>query len=68
MPIYLYRCPDGHETEINRHPDDANRPAHCAECGKPAERLHRLGGVSFRGPGFHNTDYPRHCWPASDTD
>lgn len=59
MPIYLYRCKAGHETELQRPPEDANRPTHCAECGEPAERVFKLRGIGFKGHGFYATDYGR---------
>ena len=59
MPVYAYRCPSGHTTEITRTPEDASRPAVCDTCGETAERQYRLGGVAFHGSGFHTTDYPR---------
>lgn len=59
MPVYLYRCPQGHETEIHRPVEDANESAYCAECGAGAQRLHKLGGISFKGPGFYATDHGR---------
>lgn len=58
MPVYAYRCKSGHETEVQRPVEQANSPARCVECGAPATRLHKLGGISFRGPGFYNTDNP----------
>lgn len=67
MPLYLFRCANGHESEHYRTPDDATRDAHC-ECGQPARRLFRLRGIGFKGPGFHNTDYPRQRVTAADSD
>lgn len=58
MPLYQFRCPNGHESDINRAADDSTRDATCPECGALARRLYRLRGIGFRGPGFHNTTYP----------
>lgn len=58
MPVYSFRCRKGHETDIRREPDDASRDAVCDTCGERAERVYRIRGIGFKGPGFHNTDYP----------
>jgi putative FmdB family regulatory protein len=59
MPVYEYRCQQGHMSEVRRGPEQASEPIRCVECGAPADRLYRLRGIGFKGPGFHNTDYPR---------
>jgi putative FmdB family regulatory protein len=58
MPLYVFRCASGHESEHHRDPDDASRDARCPDCGEAARRLYRLRGIGFKGSGFHNTDNP----------
>lgn len=55
MPIYEYRCENGHSFE-ELHSVDAPAPA-CPQCGAKAERQLSAFAPRFIGPGFHNTDY-----------
>ena len=48
LPVYTYRCPNGHETQVARRPEDADRSTRCAECGAICQRLVRLRGVDDR--------------------
>jgi putative FmdB family regulatory protein len=58
MPIYEYRCPNGHEFEVvQRMTDDP--VATCEVCGGPVERVFRPVAVHFKGSGFYTTDYAR---------
>ena len=59
MPIYEYRCPDGHTFEVfQRMADDPI--AVCEVCGKsPVEKLLYPVAVHFKGSGFYTTDYGR---------
>jgi putative FmdB family regulatory protein len=59
MPIYEYRCPDGHTFETFQRMSDA--PAEvCEVCGKgPVEKLLYPVAVHFKGSGFYSTDYGR---------
>lgn len=34
MPIYLYECPRGHQTEELRKVDGRHDPVSCPQCGK----------------------------------
>ena len=59
MPIYEYRCPDGHTFEIFQRMSDAPVTA-CELCGKsPVEKLLYPVAVHFKGSGFYSTDYGR---------
>ena len=59
MPIYEYRCPDGHTFEIFQRMADAPITA-CETCGKgPVEKLLYPVAVHFKGSGFYSTDYGR---------
>lgn len=56
MPIYEYRCADGHTFEVmQRMTDDPIEI--CEVCGGPVERVFHPIAVHFKGKGFYNTDY-----------
>lgn len=56
MPIYEYKCENGHVFEaIQRMTDEAL--TECEECGAPAVRVLTPPAIHFKGSGFHNTDY-----------
>jgi putative FmdB family regulatory protein len=56
MPIYEYRCEQGHTFEvIQRITDDPL--ATCQTCEAPVERVYHPVAVHFKGSGFYNTDY-----------
>ncbi len=56
MPIYEYRCEQGHTFEvIQRMSDDALDT--CEVCSAPAVRVLHAPAVHFKGSGFYNTDY-----------
>jgi putative FmdB family regulatory protein len=58
MPIYEYRCPNGHTFEVFQSMSDD--PVHsCELCGAPVERVFRPVAVHFKGSGFYTTDYAR---------
>lgn len=56
MPIYEYRCENGHEFEVLQKMSDDPVTA-CEECGAPVERVFHPVAVHFKGSGFYNTDY-----------
>ena len=59
MPIYEYRCPNGHVFELFQKIGDAP-PAKCEVCGEgPLERVLYPVAVHFKGSGFYTTDYGR---------
>ena len=59
MPIYEYRCPNGHLFEVFQRMDEA-RPERCEVCGQgPLERVLYPVAVHFKGSGFYATDYGR---------
>jgi putative FmdB family regulatory protein len=56
MPIYEYKCDNGHVFEvIQKMTDEPLRE--CQECGAPAARVLTPPAIHFKGSGFHNTDY-----------
>jgi putative FmdB family regulatory protein len=56
MPIYEYRCKNGHTFEVvQRMSDDPVET--CEVCGEPVERVFHPVAVHFKGSGFYSTDY-----------
>jgi len=56
MPIYEYRCQQGHTFEVlQRFSDDP--VSACEVCELPVERVFHPVAVHFKGSGFYNTDY-----------
>ena len=59
MPIYEYKCPQGHVFELFQRMSDSP-PAACEICGEgPVERVLYPVAVHFKGSGFYSTDYGR---------
>lgn len=59
MPIYEYRCPNGHTFEVFQRMSDPPASA-CEVCGAgPVEKLLFPVAVHFKGSGFYATDYGR---------
>ena len=56
MPIYEYKCDNGHTFEVFQAMADDPVTA-CEVCGAPVERVFHPVAVHFKGSGFHNTDY-----------
>src|ERR1051325_10883556 len=56
MPIYEYKCANGHVFDVIQKMSDEPLTA-CQECGAPAERVLHPVAIHFKGSGFHNTDY-----------
>ena len=55
MPIYEYRCSNGHEYELVEGFDAPVEHA-CPYCGDPARRRLSVPAVIFKSPGFYSTD------------
>ena len=56
MPIYEYKCDNGHTFEVmQRMSDDAL--TECDVCGAPVQRVFHPVAIHFKGSGFYNTDY-----------
>lgn len=68
MPIYEYRCPNGHTFELFQKMSDA--PAEtCPMCGAgPVEKLLFPVAVHFKGSGFYSTDYGSRKTKAKDSE
>jgi putative FmdB family regulatory protein len=58
MPIYEYRCRNGHQFEVFQAIADPPVTA-CQVCGEPVERVFHPIAVHFKGSGFYTTDYAR---------
>jgi putative FmdB family regulatory protein len=59
MPIYEYRCPNGHTFEVFQRMSDPPSSA-CEVCGaSPVEKVLFPVAVHFKGSGFYSTDYGR---------
>jgi len=56
MPIYEYRCENGHTFEVMQKMTDPPVEA-CPEDGSPVQRVFHPVAVHFKGSGFYNTDY-----------
>jgi putative FmdB family regulatory protein len=56
MPIYEYRCENGHLFEVMQK-ITADPVTQCPECGAPVQRVFHPIAVHFKGSGFYNTDY-----------
>jgi putative FmdB family regulatory protein len=67
MPIYEYRCTNGHEFEVFQAMAD-DPVSVCEECGAPVERVFRPVAVHFKGSGFYTTDYARKTKATSSGD
>lgn len=58
MPIYEYKCPDGHTFEVFQSMSE-DPVTVCEVCGKPVERVFHPIAVHFKGSGFYTTDYAK---------
>ena len=59
MPIYEYRCPNGHTFELFQKMSDAPADS-CEACGaSPVEKVLFPVAVHYKGSGFYSTDYGR---------
>src|ERR671939_2207598 len=59
MPIYEYRCPNGHTFE-RWQSMAAPDPEACDVCGaSPVEKVLYPVAVHYKGSGFYSTDYGR---------
>lgn len=67
MPIYEYRCPNGHLLEVFHGMNDPS-PTSCEVCGaSPLERVLHPVAVHYKGSGFYSTDYGRGGRKAKDS-
>jgi putative FmdB family regulatory protein len=59
VPIYEYRCPNGHTFEVFQKMAESPLEV-CTTCGAgPVEKILFPIAVHFKGSGFYSTDYGR---------
>jgi putative FmdB family regulatory protein len=59
MPVYEYKCPNGHLFEVI-HGMQEPSPEACEVCGAgPLQRVLHAVAVHYKGSGFYTTDYGR---------
>ena len=59
MPLYEYKCPNGHLFEVI-HGMTEPPPEVCEVCGAaPLQRVLHPVAVHYKGSGFYSTDYGR---------
>jgi putative FmdB family regulatory protein len=56
MPVYEYRCDNGHTFEVMQRMSD-DPVEQCNSCGAPVQRVFHPVAVHFKGSGFYSTDY-----------
>jgi putative FmdB family regulatory protein len=56
MPVYEYRCENGHTFEVLQRMSD-DPVTECEVCGAPVQRVFHPVAVHFKGSGFYTTDY-----------
>ena len=66
MPVYEYRCENGHTFEVMQRMSD-EPVASCEVCGAPVQRVFHPVAVHFKGSGFYTTDYGRRKGSSSET-
>jgi putative FmdB family regulatory protein len=67
MPIYEYRCQNGHTFEVIQSMSD-DPVETCEVCGAPVERVFHPVAVHFKGSGFYTTDYAKKAKTAASKD
>ncbi len=58
MPIYEYKCENGHVFDMMRKLSEDPLTS-CVECGAPVKKVLHPVGISFKGSGFYSTDYSK---------
>ncbi len=56
MPIYEYKCENGHVFDIMQKMSEAPL-TECVECSASVRKVLQPVGISFKGSGFYSTDY-----------
>ena len=56
MPIYEYKCENGHVFDVMQSMSD-DPLAECVKCSAPVRKVLHPVGISFKGSGFYSTDY-----------
>ena len=58
MPIYEYKCTNGHVFDVMQKMSD-DPVSSCVECGASVKKVLQPVGISFKGSGFYSTDYSK---------
>jgi len=66
MPVYGYRCENGHTFEVIQRMSDDPITA-CEVCGAPVQRVFHPVAVHFKGSGFYTTDYGKKKGAGAET-
>jgi putative FmdB family regulatory protein len=56
MPIYEYKCENGHVFDIMQKMSEDPLKS-CVECGAPVKKVMHPVNIAFKGSGFYSTDY-----------
>jgi putative FmdB family regulatory protein len=68
VPIYEFRCPNGHTFEVFQKMTEPP-PATCPTCAAgPVEKILFPVAVHFKGSGFYSTDYGKGARKAAAKD
>jgi putative FmdB family regulatory protein len=67
MPLYEYRCENGHTFEVMQKMSD-DPVQSCEVCEAPVQRVFHPVAVHFKGSGFYNTDYGKKRRGATGSD
>jgi len=60
MPIYDYKCPTGHMSELKVSIlEETPKSTPCSDCGDVAKRVFNTPVVEFKGEGFYANDKKR---------
>ena len=58
MPIYEYKCENGHVFDVMQKMSE-DPLTQCVECSAPVRKVLQPVGISFKGSGFYSTDYSK---------
>jgi len=67
MPIYEYKCDNGHSFEVMQRMSD-DPLIDCSQCGAAVQRVFHPVAIHFKGSGFYNTDYGKRTRGAAKED
>ena len=56
MPIYEYRCENGHVFDLMQRMSE-DPLTECVQCDASVKKVLQPVGISFKGSGFYSTDY-----------
>ena len=66
MPIYEYKCENGHVFDVMQKMSE-DPLSECVECGAPVRKVLQPVGIYFKGSGFYSTDYNSKKGPKEPT-